>query len=126
MMGRAVFAVALSACAWGASVGLAGACGDVGARDQAAFAVLLNATRAERGAGALVPDPALAQAAGAYACVLARSGHFAHVGPDGSTPDRRMRAAGFGPCEYAENIAREFADAAGRVAWVLKLGRPGC
>lgn len=41
-----------------------------------------------------------------YACVLARSNHFDHVGPDGSTLAERARAGGYRYCSIAENLAK--------------------
>jgi uncharacterized protein YkwD len=58
------------------------------------------------GAPALTLCPALARTADSYAQTIARTGHFDHTGPDGSSPWDRMQANGYrGYSLAAENIA---------------------
>ena len=64
----------------------------------------LNRLRAENGRGPLAEDPRLSTVARDYAALMARTGHFSHTGPSGSTFGQRARAAGY-PCPRAENIA---------------------
>ena len=64
----------------------------------------LNSLRAENGRVPLAEDRRLTTAARDYAALMARTGHFSHTGPEGSTFGQRSRAAGY-PCPRAENIA---------------------
>ncbi|WP_261384747.1 CAP domain-containing protein [Vannielia litorea] len=66
----------------------------------------INRIRARNGLESLLPDFRLDMAAQDYACLLARSGHFAHQGPDGSEPGTRTVAAGYDFCLVAENLAK--------------------
>ncbi|MBV2358303.1 CAP domain-containing protein [Thalassococcus sp. CAU 1522] len=116
---------------------------------------MLNGLRGEAGLAPLKPSPALEEAAMQHAMDMARNGFFSHTGSDGSTVASRVRAAGYGFCQVAENIAkgqespknvmRSWVDSAphrknlllrdieeyGLVRapgdiWVLVLGRGGC
>lgn len=66
----------------------------------------VNAARAARGLPALPEASALTRAAAGHAADMGARGYFAHNAPDGSTPLRRMRAAGYDACYAAETIAR--------------------
>ncbi len=66
----------------------------------------LNAIRVRAGLRVLAVDARLDRVAQDFACLLARTGQFDHVGPDGSTLGDRVRAGGYGYCLIAENIAR--------------------
>lgn len=70
----------------------------------------VNARRGEAGQPALTACPSLQRAAQAYADLLNSTGHFDHVGPDGSTVSTRAAAAGYvrsgNRFGLAENIAR--------------------
>jgi len=66
----------------------------------------LNGIRIRAGVKELVPDARLDDAAQAYACLLARTGHFDHIGPGGTAPDDRARAVGYKFCGVAENLAK--------------------
>lgn len=68
----------------------------------------LNAIRSREGLGVLKPNATLNQVAQDYACLLARTDHFDHVGPDGTTPSDRARAGGYEFCSLAENIAKGY------------------
>jgi uncharacterized protein YkwD len=65
-----------------------------------------NAARRDAGRPPLRVDRALERAAQAYAETMLRRSHYGHVGPDGSRPIDRARAAGYRPAAIAENIAR--------------------
>ena len=66
---------------------------------------MTNAFRAEHRRGRVTPNPLLAAAARAYARVLAaRKGELSHT-IDGTTPESRVKAAGYAPCELGENLA---------------------
>lgn len=67
---------------------------------------LVNAERSARGLPALAPDRTLDAAAQAHAEDMVANGYFSHTAPDGSTPLKRMRKAGFYACYAAENIAQ--------------------
>lgn len=67
---------------------------------------LLNGMRAEQGLGPVTPSPRLEEAAMAHALDMAEGGFFSHTGSDGSNVGRRARAAGYGWCAIAENIAQ--------------------
>ncbi|MEM8580553.1 MAG: CAP domain-containing protein [Pseudomonadota bacterium] len=66
----------------------------------------VNAARSLRSVPALPEASALSRAAATHAEDMAAKGYFAHNAPDGSTPLRRMRAAGFDACYATETIAR--------------------
>ena len=66
----------------------------------------VNALRAQAGVDPLEPCPSLRRAAQGYARVMAATGTFDHIGPDGTAPWDRMRAQGFQWQAAAENIAR--------------------
>jgi uncharacterized protein YkwD len=53
----------------------------------------------------LTPDPVLAAAALDYSRTMARTGHFDHIGLDGSTPHTRVVASGYRAALVGENIA---------------------
>ena len=72
---------------------------------RAAHLELLNALRKRQDVGTLVPNIKLDQVAQDYACVLAASGHFDHIGPNGSTLATRAKTGGYQYCILAENIA---------------------
>jgi uncharacterized protein YkwD len=65
----------------------------------------VNALRAEAGIAPLQPCPSLRRAAQAYATVMASTGTFGHMGPDGTAPWDRMRVQGFRWVAAGENIA---------------------
>src|SRR3954454_9370813 len=67
--------------------------------------VRVNQQRAARGLSALVRVGALDKAAQAYAIRMATEGFFAHTAPDGSTPEQRLREAGYNGGTWGENIA---------------------
>lgn len=48
----------------------------------------------------------LSRIASEYACLLARTGHFDHVGPDDSTLSERTTRGHYKFCTIAENLAR--------------------
>ncbi|MFD0857779.1 CAP domain-containing protein [Roseovarius aquimarinus] len=111
--------------------------------------------RSRHGLAPLDVSPRLVQAAAAHARDMQANGFFSHTGSNGSGIGDRARAAGYGFCFIAENIAkgqgslaqvmegwmgstghrrnilsegaREFAlvEEAGNI-WVMVLGRPGC
>lgn len=66
----------------------------------------LNKFRARHDRQAVTPYPTLNRIAAAYACILAKTGHFDHVGPDGSTLQDRAKTGGYAFCAIAENLAR--------------------
>lgn len=73
-------------------------------KTEAAIVRLTNAFRAENRLQPVQPNAALRRAAQAYADHLARSGQFSHSA-DGRQPADRARAAGYEPCQVAENLA---------------------
>lgn len=68
----------------------------------------LNSLRLRNEQAKLEPNGKLDDAAQAYACLLAQTGHFDHVGPDGSTPSDRILEAGYQFCVNAENLAKGY------------------
>ncbi|SEK97311.1 Cysteine-rich secretory protein family protein [Roseovarius nanhaiticus] len=121
----------------------------------AAASPALSEIRGRNNLPPLETSAALARAASAHAEDMATNGFFSHTGSNGSGIGDRARAAGYGFCFIAENIAkgqgsldqviegwmgstghrrnilaenaREFAVARGDGAiWVMVLGRPGC
>lgn len=83
----------------------------------------VNAIRARQTVGKLVSNGTLDEIAQLYACLLAQTGHFDHVGPDGSTLSERVSLGGYRYCFVAENLARGYptVDAAIR-GWVTSEG----
>ena len=57
---------------------------------------MINASRQQAGLAPLAVHPALEAAAGSHSVDLAAEGSCLHEGSDGSTPEQRMRAAGYG------------------------------
>jgi hypothetical protein len=70
-----------------------------------------NRYRVSQGVGTVSPNPRLEQAARAFANELADGGAFAHES-GGTTPEIRIRRAGYKECVVAENLARRY-DTAG-------------
>jgi uncharacterized protein YkwD len=66
---------------------------------------LLNAERAKSGLSALKCDAAAVKAARGYSQQMCDQGFFDHIGPDGSTPASRLKAAGAVFSAAGENIA---------------------
>jgi uncharacterized protein YkwD len=65
----------------------------------------LNAERASRGLAQLNSNAALAAAASGYARYMGQANFFAHTGPNGSTPESRVRAAGYAGSYRGEALA---------------------
>lgn len=70
------------------------------------FAGMLNGVRAGGGAGAVTYDARLGQAAQGHANEMLANNYFAHAGLNGSSAGDRIRAAGYTPSTWGENIAR--------------------
>ena len=70
-----------------------------------------NRYRASQGLNTVSPNARLEQAARAFANQLADGGNFAHDS-GGTTPEIRVRRAGYKECVVAENLARRY-DTAG-------------
>ncbi len=74
-------------------------------------------------AAPLVWDPRLGEAAASHSRDMARTRRLGHVGSGGETLADRLRAAGYRPRAWGENVATGQPDPAGVVrAW---LGSPG-
>lgn len=65
---------------------------------------LINASRAEAGAGALSFDAELAQAAGDHSAWMLSTDTFSHTGEGGSSPAQRVSDAGYDYRTTGENI----------------------
>lgn len=65
----------------------------------------VNAQRRANGQSTIQFNRQLGQAAMAHACDMANNQFFGHDGSNGSTVQRRVRAAGYRDCLVAENIA---------------------
>lgn len=84
---------------------------------------MLNAIRKRQEVGVLANNEKLNSIAQAYACTLARTGHFDHVGPDGSTLSERVRKGGYNFCVVAENLARGQSNVTGALrGWITSEG----
>jgi uncharacterized protein YkwD len=68
-------------------------------------AALINASRAEAGAGALSFDGELMEAAGGHTAWMLAADAFGHAGEGGSSAAQRAGAAGYGYRALAENVA---------------------
>jgi len=75
-----------------------------GAQYSEAVRCLLNAQRAQAGLAPLAADRRLARAARRYSQAMVRQRFFDHVSPQGSTLDRRVRAAGYSERTVGETI----------------------
>ena len=71
----------------------------------AEFLAALNAQRASRGLGQLSSNAALAAAASNYARYMGEANFFSHTGLNGSTPDSRVKAAGYAGSYRGEALA---------------------
>jgi uncharacterized protein YkwD len=69
------------------------------------FLTALNAQRSSRGMAQLSSNAALAAAASGYARYMGEANFFAHTGPNGSTPDSRVKAAGYTGSYRGEALA---------------------
>lgn len=67
---------------------------------------MLNLLRKRNNLAALTQESRLNKVAQEYACKLASTGHFAHVGPEGSTIVTRAGDKGYKYCALAENLAK--------------------
>lgn len=65
----------------------------------------INAERKKKGLARLAPNPALEKAATAHACDMATKGYFSHTGKNGKRVEARMRAQGYKPMAFVENLA---------------------
>lgn len=66
---------------------------------------LTNQFRSNNGLNALNCDPIVGQVARAYSQYMCTAGFFSHIGPDGSNPSTRLKAAGLSFYAAGENIA---------------------
>lgn len=69
---------------------------------------LVNHQRARYHLPPLLQDPTLTVAAQRYTAEMANRHFFSHIGPGGSTPGTRIRAAGYSGSWFGENIAGGF------------------
>jgi uncharacterized protein YkwD len=74
-------------------------------REARATLCLINRERTRRGLGALKRNAALERAAVAYSRLMVRQNFFDHVSPGGSTPQSRVRHAGYRGNGVGETIA---------------------
>ena len=84
---------------------------------------MLNLLRRRQGLPVLTQETRLNAVAQNYACELARTGHFDHVGPTGSTLVTRAADERYDYCSLAENLAkgqRNFKEA--MIGWVKSPG----
>lgn len=80
---------------------------------------LTNVKRAENGAGKVVNNSILAQAAAAKAQNMLAENYWAHFSPSGKSPWSFMASAGYKYVYAGENLARDFNDAPAVVtAWM--------
>lgn len=87
------------------------------------FTALFAAWRKARGLAPLRRKGRLDKASRNYGCTLTQTGHFDHVGRDGSTPMTRAEAAGYTPCLIAENLGKGQHSAQVMLgAWEASLG----
>ncbi len=108
MVAQAWLGALISICLGTAALAQPAACGapkDLG-QVRADHLARLNAHRVRQDRGPLASDDLLNRVAQDYACLLARTGHFDHVGPDGSTLTDRVRRVGYPFCRLAENLAK--------------------
>lgn len=87
------------------------------------FGAALNVERARVGLPPLSVNPALTAAATAHARDMAQRGYFSHSSPDGRRSADRIRAAGYGACATAENIAMGYdTETQALAAWMASPG----
>jgi uncharacterized protein YkwD len=82
-----------------------------GAGYQNSLLRLHNEERERRNLPRFRSSGALIKAATDYSRVMSENNHFDHIGIDSSTPDDRIRAAGFSGRATGENIAAGFTSA---------------
>lgn len=127
----AIFAIALTAACGGTTIqspmsfDLGGPLTAVGAsggpevspRD-ADFAGLINGIRRSDGSGLVTHNAKLNRAAQGHADDMLAKGYFSHTSKDGRTGEDRIRAQGYDPVAWGENIARGYStNAAVMKAW---------
>lgn len=87
--------------------------------DDTDFAGILNNLRISRGTTPVAYDARLNEAAQKHAADMAVNNYFAHESLDGRTPLDRIRAEGYEPRTYGENIAgRQQTEEAALDAWI--------
>lgn len=87
--------------------------------EDANFGRLLNSYRSSVNVAAVGYDARLNAAAQAHAEDMATNNYFSHTGRNGSTALERIRAAGYQPRAYGENIAgRQQSDRETLDAWI--------
>lgn len=72
---------------------------------RASMLTQINETRGLKKRGTLRQCAALNTAAQKYAETMARTGHYDHIGPNGSDPGDRIEKTGYQPGWWGENIA---------------------
>lgn len=77
------------------------------------LACLVNAARAKKGLSPLGLDPKLTNAAQKHAEWMGQNSNLSHTGNGGSSPSKRVSAAGYNWSDTAENVAYGSSDAAG-------------
>ncbi|MEJ6397061.1 CAP domain-containing protein [Yoonia sp. 208BN28-4] len=83
------------------------------------FGRLMNSYRDSVGVDAVAHDSRLDQAAQAHAEDMAENNYFSHTGRNGSTALDRIRATGYDPNAYGENIAgRQQTESEALDAWI--------
>ncbi len=106
MLAALLATVALApALAGGGSCAAADARAADAAQHARAVRCLVNAERVRRHLPRLRADGHLADAAAAHARDMVRRDYFDHTGPGGSTPERRVRSAGYAFRSLGETIA---------------------
>jgi uncharacterized protein YkwD len=118
---RRLALAALMALGLGSAAAAQSCTADIGVT--AAVIEATNTLRRKTGAAPLAASAALAKAAAAHACDMARNGFFDHRSSDGATLMTRLRRAGCRPAIAAENIAFGYRDP-GRVlaGWIGSEG----
>lgn len=83
----------------------------------------LNALRKRQNIPIVSNNKTLDQIAQDYACLLAETGHFDHIGPNGSTLAERAREGSYNYCQIAENLAvgQQSVDEA-LIGWITSNG----
>ena len=84
---------------------------------------LINQQRTAHGCGKLTYNANLAAAAQGHSADMAKYNYFSHTGHNGSSPDARIRAAGYKPKLWGENIAAGYSTPSSVVnAWMNSSG----
>lgn len=101
-----------------AGAGMASACSKPAkaAAIEAGLIDWINGERAKKGLSGLSPSAALDKAAEGHACDMAKKGYFSHTDKKGRKAKARIKAAGYRPGHFVENLGLSTKASVGEMA----------